>query len=187
MAKPNIDINELTLKEHLFYAYANLAMAHTAIDNKQTKFDKFNYAIRAKLYKGLLTGEMNIRTLFEDEKIKLSIGIKCNYCYSTEQLALDHILAQKLGGKDSGDNLIYACKTCNSSKGKKDLMEWIFFRGTDFLPLMIIRRYLKLVINYCIENNLMDLKISEIELEKVPFKILLIPVKYLTPDKLRLI
>ena len=52
---------------------------------------------------------------------------------------------------------------------------------------MIIRRYLKLVMIYCEENNLMNLKISEIELEKVPYKVLLIPVKYPTPDKLRLI
>lgn len=187
MAKADIDILQLTLKEHLFYAYANLAMVHTAIDNKQLKFDKFNYAIRAKLYKGLLTGEMNVKTLFDDEKIKLSIGTRCNYCNSTDQLALDHILPQKLGGKDNGDNLVYACKTCNSSKGKKDLMEWMIFRGDHFLPLMIIRRYLKLVITFCIENNLMDLKISEIEFDKVPFKLLLIPVKYPTPDKLRLI
>lgn len=186
MAKSEIDINELTLKEHLFYAYANLAMAHTAIEKKQIKFDRFNYMIRAKLYKGLLTGQMNVGTLFDDEKIKLSHGTKCNYCNSTEQLALDHILAQKLGGKDNGDNLIYACKTCNSSKGKKDLMEWMIFREEEFLPLMIIRRYLKLVIIYCQENNLMDLKISEIELDKVPFRVLLIPVKYPTPDKLRL-
>ena len=41
--------------------------------------------------------------------------------------------------------------------------------------------------NYCIENNLMDLKISEVELDKVPFKLLLIPVKYPSPDRLRLI
>ncbi|MFM9825853.1 hypothetical protein [Flavobacterium sp.] len=66
-------------------------------------------------------------------------------------------------------------------------MEWMFFRGDDFLSLMIIRRYLKLAINNCIENNLMDLKISEIEMDKVPYKLLLIPVKYPTPDKLRLI
>lgn len=185
--KKEIDINELTLREHLFYAYSNIAMAHTAIDNKQIKYDRFNYAIRAKLYKGLLGGEMNIKSLFDDEKIKLSIGEKCNYCNSTSQLALDHILAQKLGGKDNGDNLVYACKTCNSSKGKKDLMEWMIFRGNDFLPLMIIRRYLKLAISYCIENNLMNVKISEIEMDKIPYKLLLIPVKYPSPDKLRLI
>jgi hypothetical protein len=187
MQKTKIDVTELTLKEHLFYAYANLAMAHTAVEKKQIKYDRFNYMIRAKLYKGLLTDKMNIRTLFDDEKVKLLLGAKCNYCNSTDQLALDHILAQKLGGKDNGDNLIYACKTCNSSKGKKDLMEWMIFRGEDFLSLMIIRRYLKLAITYCTENNLMDLKISEIDFDKVPFKLLLIPVKYPSPDKLKLI
>ena len=61
------------------------------------------------------------------------------------------------------------------------------FKGEEFLPLMIIRRYLKLVITYCQENNLMDLKISEIEVDKIPFKLVLIPVKYPKPDKLRLV
>jgi len=110
MAKGKIDISELTLKEHLYYAYANLAMAHTAIEKKQIKFDGFNYSIRAKLYKGLLSVQMNVRTLFDDEKIKLLHGTKCNYCNPSEQLSLDPILPQKLGGKDNGDNLIYACK-----------------------------------------------------------------------------
>jgi hypothetical protein len=187
MAKKEIDINELFLKEHLFYAYANLAMAHTAVEKDQIKYERFNYMIRAKIYNGLLSRTMNIKSLFDDEKIKLLVGIKCNYCNSTDQLALDHILAQKLGGKDNGDNLIYACKKCNSSKGKKDLMEWMFFRGEEFLPLMIIRRYLKLAITYCEENNLMNLKISELELDKIPFNIKTIPIKYPAPNKLRLV
>jgi len=176
-----------TIKEHLFWAYANLAMAHTAVDRQQTKYVMFNFMIRAKLYKGLLTGTMNIRTLFDDEKVKLSLGTKCNYCNSTDHLTLDHILAQKLGGKDIGDNLIYACRACNSSKGKKDLMEWMSFRGKDFLPLMVIRRYLKLTVSYCIENDLMDLKFSEIELMQIPFKLASIPTKYPPPDKLKLV
>ncbi len=176
-----------TVKEHLFWAYANLAMAHTAVTRQQTKYDRFNFMIRAKLYKGLLSGTMNIRTLFDDEKIKLSLGSKCNYCNAVEQLALDHILARKLGGKDEGDNLIYACKQCNSSKGKKDLMEWMNCRGDDFLPLMIIRRYLKLAVAYCIENNLMDIKLSEVTLEEITFKINFIPVKYPGPEKLKLV
>ena len=74
MAKSEFVIEDLMVKEHLFYAYANLAMAHSAVDKNQTKYDRFNYMIRSKLYKGLLTGTMNIRTLFDDEKIKLSVG-----------------------------------------------------------------------------------------------------------------
>lgn len=175
-----------TVKEYLFWAYANLAMAHTAVHKNQTSYGRFNFMIRAKLYKGLVTGSMNIRTLFDDEKIKLSIGAKCNYCDSKDKLALDHILAQKLGGKDEGDNLIYACKSCNSSKGKKDLMEWMEQRG-EFLPLMTIRRYLKLTITFCIENGFMETKLADLDLQEIPFKINFIPTKYPTPDKLRLI
>ena len=74
MSKAEFVFGDLMVKEHLFYAYANLAMAHSAVDKNQTKYDRFNYMIRSKLYKGLLTGEMNIRTLFDDEKIKLSVG-----------------------------------------------------------------------------------------------------------------
>jgi hypothetical protein len=94
-----------TVKEILFWSYANLAMAHTAVDRKQEKYITFNYMVRAKLFKGLTEGTMNIRTLIDDEKVKLLSGNKCSYCGATENLALDHIFAKKMGGKDAGDNL----------------------------------------------------------------------------------
>lgn len=95
MAKQEIE----TVREQIFLSYANLAMAHTAVDKKQVKYNSFNYMIRAKLFKGLKTGTMNMRTIFDDEKIKLQTGQICNYCGSTENLALDHIFPQKLGEK----------------------------------------------------------------------------------------
>ncbi len=174
------------VKELLFWSYANLAMAHTAVDKKQEKYVVFNYMIRAKLFKGLMNGTMNIRTIFDDEKIKLSSGNKCNYCGANDNLALDHIFPQKLGGKDAGDNLVYACKTCNSSKGKKDLMEWMNFRNV-FPPLMILRRYLKLVIAYCYDNKLMECSILELKEQKYPFNLEFIPIDYPKPNELRLI
>ncbi len=174
------------LKEHLYWAYANLAMAHSAVDKGQEDYGMFNFMIRAKLYKGLLSGTMNIRTLFDDEKIKLANGLKCSYCEATEKLALDHILPKIIGGRDEGDNLIFACKSCNSSKGKKDLMEWMQFRG-DFLPLFIIRRYLKLAISHCIENELTEKKLNELDYSTIPYKIKLIPINYPKPSQLKLI
>jgi len=114
MAKKQLN----TVKEILFWSYANLAMAHSAVERKQEKYNPFNYMIRAKLFKGLIDGSMNIRTLFDDEKIKLQIGNKCNYCGSIENLALDHILPKKLGGKDTGDNLIYAFDILPMPKGR---------------------------------------------------------------------
>lgn len=181
MAKKELN----TVKELLFWSYANLAMAHTAVDRKQEKYEAFNYMIRAKLFKGLMDGSMKIRTIFDDEKIKLQSGLKCNYCGSEKKLALDHIFPQKLGGTDVGDNLIYACRSCNSSKGKKDLMEWMNYKG-EFPPLMILRRHLKLIIMYCLKENLMENTVEELKSLELPFNIELVPVNYPKPNQLKL-
>lgn len=112
MAKQKIT----TVRELIYYSYANLAMAHSAVSKGQEKYGTFNFMIRAKLYKGLNDGTMNMRTIFDDEKIKLQTGQVCNYCGSTKKLSLDHIFPQKHGGQDNAENLVFACRTCNSSK-----------------------------------------------------------------------
>lgn len=169
----------------IYYSYANLAMAHTAVDRNQEKYVMFNFMIRAKLFKGLKDGTTNMRTIFDDEKVKLQTGQICNHCGSSEKLSLDHIFPKKYGGTDDAENLIYACKTCNSSKGKKDLIEWMTLRG-KFPPLMIIRRYLKLTLKYCLQNNLLDKNIEEITNLELPFKIELLPTSFPKPKDLRL-
>ncbi len=172
-----------TVKELLYWSYSNLAMAHTAVQKKQEKYQPFNYMIRAKLFKGLIDESMNVRTLFDDEKMKLSIGQRCSYCGLTKNLALDHIFPQKFGGVDSGDNLIYACRTCNSSKGKKDLMSWMNEKK-KFPSILILRRYLKLVIDFSIKNEIMELKLTEVDDSKFPFVFSSIPITYPKPNEL---
>ncbi len=181
MAKQKIE----NIRELIYYSYANLAMAHTAVDKKQLKYEMFNFMIRAKLFKGLKDGTMNMRTIFDDEKIKLQTGQICNYCGSSDKLALDPIFPQKYGGQDNAENLIFACRNCNSSKGKKDLIEWMIFRR-KFLPLMIIRRYLKLTFNYCNQNGLLDKKIEELKDLGLPFRIDLLPISFPKPNELTL-
>jgi hypothetical protein len=88
MAKQKIK----TVKELIYYSYANLAMAHTAVEKEQEKYGMFNFMIRAKLFKGLKDGTMNMRSIFDDEKIKLQTGQICNYCGSAENLALEYVL-----------------------------------------------------------------------------------------------
>ncbi len=174
-----------TVRQQIYISYANLAMAHSAVTKHQEKYSPFNFMIRAKLLKGLNDGTMNMRTIFDDEKIKLQTGQICNYCGSGEKLALDHIFPQKMGGKDDAENLIYACRTCNSSKGKKDLLEWMNLRG-HFLPLMIIRRYLKLTFNYCVDNDMIDKSIVDLIGLGLPFKIELLPTAFPNPSELTL-
>ena len=158
-------------------------MAHSAVDKKQNKYGTLNYVIRAKLFKGLKDGSMNMRSIFDDEKMKLQSGQICNYCGSTKYLTLDHVLPKALGGSDSADNLLFVCKTCNSSKGKKDLMEWMVLRGR-FLPLFVIRRYLKLVYQFCKIHGLLELKIEELKDMNLPFNIEFMLLTYPDPDQL---
>lgn len=41
MAKQKIE----TVRHLIYYSYSNLAMAHTAIDKKQEKYEMFNFMI----------------------------------------------------------------------------------------------------------------------------------------------
>ena len=41
----------------------------------------------------------------------------CQYCGSGRDLTLDHVHPRSRGGKSSWDNLVTACKSCNSRKG----------------------------------------------------------------------
>jgi hypothetical protein len=172
-----------TVKEMIYLSYANLAMAHSAVVKKQEKYGKFNFMIRSKLFKGLMNETMSMRSIFDDEKIKIQTGQVCNYCGSTKTPSFDHIFPQKYGGQDDAENLIFACKPCNSSKGKKDLMEWMNSRD-KFLPLMIIRRYLKLTFKHCSDNGLLDKKIEALKDMELPFKINLLPVNFPQPNEL---
>ncbi|MDN4166664.1 HNH endonuclease [Cytophagales bacterium LB-30] len=41
----------------------------------------------------------------------------CQYCGSTRDLTLDHVVPSSKGGKSSWTNLVTACKRCNTRKG----------------------------------------------------------------------
>ena len=50
-------------------------------------------------------------------------GNKCQYCGSTKELTIDHIIPRSRGGEDSWENLVVACMPCNSRKSDKLLEE----------------------------------------------------------------
>lgn len=56
------------------------------------------------------------------ESIRALYNFRCGYCGVTEteaggQLEIDHFCPRSHGGKDTLDNLVYACPTCNRFKG----------------------------------------------------------------------
>ncbi len=43
----------------------------------------------------------------------------CQYCGSTKNLTLDHVIPRSKGGKHTWDNVVIACERCNSRKGDR--------------------------------------------------------------------
>lgn len=52
-------------------------------------------------------------------------GHACFYCGSPMNLTLDHVVPQSRGGSHDPENLVTACRSCNSSKGAKTPEEWM--------------------------------------------------------------
>jgi 5-methylcytosine-specific restriction endonuclease McrA len=46
-------------------------------------------------------------------------GNKCQYCNSTRNLTIDHIIPKCRGGQDIWENLVVSCSSCNTKKGDK--------------------------------------------------------------------
>jgi len=65
----------------------------------------------------------NTLTVEEVKKI-FAIHPYCEYCETTENLTLDHIIPVSRGGQNCIDNITVACHQCNCSKNNKLLLEW---------------------------------------------------------------
>ncbi|TAE75363.1 MAG: HNH endonuclease [Bacteroidetes bacterium] len=86
-------------------------------------------------YKGVVLTRQNI---FKRD------GGKCQYCGTTHDLTLDHVLPRSRGGKSSWENLATACKPCNSRKGDRTPQEAkMSLTRQPFKPtfLMFLRDY----------------------------------------------
>lgn len=59
-------------------------------------------------YRGVMLSRQNI---FKRD------GNACQYCGSPHDLTLDHVLPKSRSGRSTWDNLVTACKNCNSKKG----------------------------------------------------------------------
>jgi len=63
---------------------------------------------------------------------------KCTACQEPIDIRgkqLDHIVPKALGGTDHASNEMLLCRSHNSSKGKRDLLDWWMIKGWDPLSL----------------------------------------------------
>jgi len=180
MTEPTIN----SVREHIAWSYANLARAHAALEDGAASYSRTHHMIRARLFKGLTTGKMQMRSLYDDEKVKFKYPLACCYCGNTAQISIDHLIAKIRGGADYADNFVWACKSCNSSKRDRDLLEWSLNKGR-FPSILLLRRYTKLIARYCEQEGLLELPLAEALEHQLPFQLQLLP--YTFPDLVSLV
>ena len=167
-----------TVREQIAVCYANLARAHAALERGALKYARKDHMIRAKLQRGLIDGTMHMRSLYDDERIKMTAPQACYYCGDTDRLCVDHLIPKMRGGPDASDNLIWSCRRCNSSKGGRDMIEWMTTRGC-FPPILLLRRYVKIVARYCEEHGCLDVALDRLDDEgAMPFDVCMLPTRF---------
>lgn len=161
--------------ELLYWSYASLAAASVAEQRGLEQYDLKCWMVRAKLFKGLRQASMKLGSLFAD--VREMPSDRCAYCGAVQppKLEGDHLIPRHRGGPESADNLVWACKPCNSSKGARDMLEWYAVRGA-FPALHLVRRYLKLAIAEATAHNIMHAPLREGP--EVTFSVMHIPVYY---------
>lgn len=173
-----------TLRLRIYWSYANLAMAHAAVSKGAATYGRSHYMIRAKLYRGLHSRTMNMRSLLDDERLKMNLPRCCAYCGDPGKLSLDHLLPRHREGPDRADNIVWACRSCNSSKGQRDVLVWWPTRDAGPIPLLLVRRYLKLALILGDQLDVLDRPLDA--LPELPFTPDAIPVTFPPPTECRL-
>lgn len=59
-----------------------------------------------------------------DKDLKRIYGSECWKCGTRENISLDHVIPVSKGGNHSIGNMMSLCRSCNSSKGNRLLVEW---------------------------------------------------------------
>ena len=76
-----------------------------------------------------------------DKRIRL-LGRCCVYCGGAYQ-HLDHLIPVASGGRHALWNLAPACRTCNTSKGDTDPMDWVERKAINKTAIMLIERAMR--------------------------------------------
>ncbi len=176
-----------TFADLLYTSYSGLQMLAFAFGKGKNRCDKDCYAFRQSVIRKLKAGEMKIGDLYQNIIRQMtSPHDACWYCGRSVSvcgsLTADHIFPRVKGGEDISDNLIMVCRSCNSSKGTKDLLAWYHERG-EFPPLRVLVHYLKLVNQYAIANDLLNQPLEALDELDLPFDFHYFPRKYPHPEE----
>ena len=124
-----------TIREEILYEYAKLI--------SRSAYNKLNRAFITDRFKKLRDDEITISGTMREWEKEQELPRECVYCGLTSGLTIDHLIPRSRGGDDSADNLVFACQSCNASRGEKGIFEWLGLKKKDKLHRLVAGKYLK--------------------------------------------
>ncbi len=137
----------------IYWQYAKIIAQSAGIGKK-------DYGFVMNRFKQLRQGEIFWNEIREYVKERGSSSV-CIFCGAKANLTLEHLLPQKYNGPNIEKNLVWICKSCNSSKGARRLYEHFAIRsGVEAakydVPRIAEGKYLKLAFETLKENNMLE-------------------------------
>ncbi|MGD0273330.1 MAG: HNH endonuclease [Gaiellaceae bacterium] len=147
-----------TVRQLIYWEYAQLIARAAGFEG--------NFGFIVSRYKKLDSGEMKWSSSVRDHIREMEKERACVYCGSAEALSMDHIVPASRAGIDpritrlleSPENMVYACRKCNSSKRDKDVFEWYGADRTQEIPKLALSKFLKLAYEIHETQGTLDLK-----------------------------
>lgn len=128
-----------TVRELIYWEYAKLIAKAAGFAG--------NYGFTTKKFNELRDGKIKMSGIDANNRKQMNRERKCEYCGATDvTLTEDHLIPMIKLVHDSADNIVLACRPCNSSKGDRDIFDWYYnVRREPEIPKMVWSKYLKLV------------------------------------------
>ncbi len=157
---PDRDVE--TIRDLIYYQYAKVIArrAFNASDGKEAK--KYSYGFIKNTFRELKSGVKSWSEITREDWQFVESEKKCIYCGCEGELQKEHIVPKSLGIQprcktcdiiQGIHNQVWACRSCNSSKGTKGLYEFYKekFPGEkkyyDLIPPLLEKKYLKTIFN----------------------------------------
>lgn len=138
-----------TIRDLIYWQYGKLIAESAGIGKNQNPF------IMNRLMK-LRSGDIEWSGAIREYIREREMPNQCIYCGSPDNLSYDHLIAQNSNGPDIPENVVMACRSCNSSKGDKGIYEWFELPQRNKIPRIAEGKYLKLLYKLHEEKGTLD-------------------------------
>lgn len=125
-----------TIEEEIFYEYAKLI-------SRSVFGGWINYPFVSDRFKVLRDSEATMSGTIREWQREQELPKECVFCSTPDNLQIDHLIPRNRGGVDSADNIVWACNTCNASRGDQGVFQWLGLKKKEKLHRIVAGKYLK--------------------------------------------